>query len=89
MPPRSKSNSSNDDTGWSPHLRAEDTLKLDEVRDALRRGNVGAAAALARVFEMRLVTSLQAAEALRIHRGRCAQSGCMVTGEIGIAGVPD
>lgn len=44
-----------DDTGWSPYLKAEDALKLDAVRDALRREDVGAAAALARVFELRPV----------------------------------
>lgn len=36
-----------DDTGWSPYLTPEDAFKLDDVRDALRRGDIKAAAALA------------------------------------------
>lgn len=36
--------------GWSPYLSLDDVHKLDEVREALRRGDVQAAARLARVF---------------------------------------
>ena len=37
---------------WSPYLSLEDAQKLDEVREALRRGDVKAAARLARVFKL-------------------------------------
>ncbi len=40
------------DTGWSPYLSLEDTCKLDGVRDALRCGDIEAAAHLARVFTL-------------------------------------
>jgi len=39
-----------DETEWSPYLSVEDAYKLDDVRDALRRGDIAAAAKLARVF---------------------------------------
>ena len=38
--------------GWSPYLSLEDAYKLDDVRDALRRGDVRSAARLARVFAL-------------------------------------
>jgi hypothetical protein len=41
-----------DDTGWSPYLSPEDAYKLDEVRGALRAGDVESAAKLARVFRL-------------------------------------
>jgi hypothetical protein len=41
-----------DDQGWSPYLSVEDAYKLDDVRDALRRGDIEAAAKLARVFRL-------------------------------------
>jgi hypothetical protein len=41
-----------DDTGWSPYLSAEDAKKLDAVRLALRRGEIGEAARHGRVFEL-------------------------------------
>lgn len=44
-----------DDTEWSPYLSVEDAYKLDDVRDALRRGDVAAAAKLARVFALQPV----------------------------------
>jgi len=37
---------------WSPYLSVEDARKLDEVRDALRRGDVQSAARHARVFRL-------------------------------------
>lgn len=46
-----------DDTGWSPYLTPEDAFKLDDVRAALRRGDLQSAANLARVFELRPVAS--------------------------------
>ena len=41
-----------DDTGWSPYLSLEDAKKLDDVRLALRRGEVVEAAKHGRVFEL-------------------------------------
>jgi len=46
-----------DATEWSPYLSVEDAYKLDDVRDALRRGDIAAAAKLARVFELRPVAT--------------------------------
>ena len=38
--------------GWSPYLSLEDAYKLDEVREALRRGDIKAAAQQARIFKL-------------------------------------
>ena len=38
------------DDGWSPYLSLEDACKLDDVRDALREGDIRRASRLARVF---------------------------------------
>ena len=38
------------DEGWSPYLSLDDAKKLDEVRGALRRGELRSATRLARVF---------------------------------------
>ncbi len=38
--------------GWSPYLSLEDAYKLDDVRGALRRGDVRSAVRLARVFAL-------------------------------------
>ena len=40
------------DEGWSPYLSLDDALKLDDVRDALRRGDLHKAGQLARVFTL-------------------------------------
>jgi hypothetical protein len=40
------------DEGWSPYLSLEDAYKLDDVRTALRRGDLKAATRLARVFSL-------------------------------------
>lgn len=40
------------DQGWSPYLALEDAYKLDDVREALRRGDVRTAARLARVYTL-------------------------------------
>lgn len=40
------------DTGWSPYLSLDDAYRLDDVRDALRRGDVKKASSLARVFAL-------------------------------------
>ena len=38
--------------GWSPCLSVEDAKKLDEVREALRRGDLKSAAKLGRIFRL-------------------------------------
>jgi len=43
------------DSGWSPYLSLDDALKLDDVREALRRGDLQAAARLARLFTLKPV----------------------------------
>ena len=43
-------------TGWSPYLSLEDAYKLDDVRDALRRGDLQRAGRLARVFTLTPIT---------------------------------
>jgi len=40
------------DTGWSPYLSVEDAYRLDDVREALRRGDLRAASQLARVYTL-------------------------------------
>ena len=40
------------DKEWGPYLTLEDARKLDEVRVALREGNIAAASKLARVFRL-------------------------------------
>lgn len=46
-----------DDTGWSPYLAVEDACRLDDVRNALLRGDIAAASKLARVFRLEPVAS--------------------------------
>lgn len=46
-----------DDTGWSPYMSVEDACRLDDVRDALHRGDIAAASKLARVFRLEPVAS--------------------------------
>lgn len=43
--------------GWSPYLTLEDAERLDQVREALRRGDVKAAGQLARVFHLTPVSA--------------------------------
>jgi hypothetical protein len=40
------------DVGWSPYLSIEDAYKLDDIRDALRHGDIEAAAGMARIFTL-------------------------------------
>lgn len=40
------------ETSWSPYLSLEDAQKLDEVREALHRGDLKRAGQLARVFRL-------------------------------------
>jgi len=38
--------------GWSPYLSLEDAYKMDDVREALRRGDIREAGRNARVFTL-------------------------------------
>ena len=40
------------DDGWSPYLSLDDAYKLDDVRAALRRGDLKSAMRLSRVFSL-------------------------------------
>jgi hypothetical protein len=40
------------DDEWSPYLSLQDAYKLDDVRSALRQGDLEAAAKLSRVFRL-------------------------------------
>lgn len=44
------------DSGWSPYLSLEDAYRLDDVRLALRQGDLEAAARLARIYRLTPVT---------------------------------
>ena len=41
-----------DDGGWSPYLSVADAKKLDDVRTALRDGDIRKVGTLGRVFEL-------------------------------------
>ena len=41
-----------DETGWSPYLSLDDAYKLDDVREALRRGDIAAASRTSRVYTL-------------------------------------
>jgi hypothetical protein len=45
------------ETGWSPYISLEDAYKLDDVREALRRGDIEAASRLAKVYTLTPITS--------------------------------
>jgi hypothetical protein len=38
--------------GWAPYLSSADASRLDQVREALRRGDVAEASRLGRVFRL-------------------------------------
>ncbi len=38
------------DEGWSPYLSLEDAYRLDDVREALREGDIKSAARLSKVY---------------------------------------
>lgn len=40
------------DDEWSPYLSVEDAYKLDDVRDALKKGDTATAARYGRVFSL-------------------------------------
>ena len=41
-----------DDTSWSPYLSLEDALRLDQVRVALRSGDIKTGARIGRVYTL-------------------------------------
>lgn len=41
-----------DDAAWAPYLSVEDAYRLDDVREALKRGDVAAAREQGRVFTL-------------------------------------
>jgi hypothetical protein len=45
------------DSEWSPYYSIEDVRKLEGAREALRRGNLKAAAQLGRVYELKPVAA--------------------------------
>jgi len=45
------------DEGWSPYLSLQDAYKLDDVREALRRGDVKAASKIAKIFTLTPVSA--------------------------------
>ena len=49
-----------DETSWSPYLSVEDAYRLDDVREALRNGDLQSAARYARIYELRLPAQQQA-----------------------------
>jgi hypothetical protein len=40
------------DAGWPPYLSVDDARKLDDVRDALRRGDLKAASRFAHIYTL-------------------------------------
>ncbi len=46
-----------DDSEWSPYLSLDDAYRLDDVREALKRGDIGEASKKARIFRMQPVAS--------------------------------
>lgn len=44
-----------DNSGWSPYLSVADAYKLDDVRDALRQGDLKLASNYGRIYELRPV----------------------------------
>jgi hypothetical protein len=40
------------DEGWSPYLSLEDAYKLDDIREALRQGDVASASKLGKVYTL-------------------------------------
>ncbi len=47
------------EAGWSPTISLEDAYKLDDVREALKAGDLKAAARYGRVYELKPVISAQ------------------------------
>lgn len=49
-----------DETEWSPYLSVGDANRLDEVRAALRRGDISAAASHGRIFKLEPIAASRA-----------------------------
>ncbi|MEX0963728.1 MAG: hypothetical protein WDZ52_06780 [Pseudohongiellaceae bacterium] len=47
------------ETGWSPTISLEDSYKLDDVKEALKSGDLKAAAKYGRVYELRPIVGGQ------------------------------
>ena len=45
-----------DGDGWFPYLSVDDAYRLDDIREALRHGDLDSAARLGRIYELRPVT---------------------------------
>ena len=45
------------DEGWFPYLSLDDARKLDDVREALRKGDLKRASLLARIYTLKPVAS--------------------------------
>jgi len=45
------------DEGWSPTLTLDDAYRLDDVREALRQGDVEAASKLGRIYKLTRVAA--------------------------------
>lgn len=43
------------DEGWSPYLSLDDAQKLDDVREALRKGDLKVASQYGRVYSLTLI----------------------------------
>ncbi len=41
-----------DSTGWSPYIALEDVYRLDDIRDALKRGDLQAATRMSKVYTL-------------------------------------
>jgi hypothetical protein len=48
-----------DDSSWSPYLSVADATRLDQVREALRRGDLKVAASMGRVYRLEPVAATQ------------------------------
>lgn len=46
-----------DDSSWSPYLSVADAARLDQVREALRRGNMKEAASIGRIYRLERVAA--------------------------------
>ena len=45
------------DEGWSPYLSLQDAERLDEVREALRKGDLRSAIAMSQVYRLMPVSA--------------------------------
>ena len=46
-----------DDASWSPYLSVTDAMRLDSARQALRSGDLDAAAALGKVYRLQPISA--------------------------------